>query len=118
ESSPGKVYAHYQRLLTWSLQHKLVVSLLVLVLFINGLGLAVRLPTGFLPELNMNQIYVDLQMPAGTSLPTMDKLTRKIEEKILEEEKERIAYLQTKIGSAEEEVKKPHTLALTLSVQS
>lgn len=65
ESRLGKLYP---KLLGWALVHKGKTMAIALMLFGGSLGLALQLPSGFLPELNTNLLFIKLNLPAGTAL--------------------------------------------------
>ncbi|PWK11548.1 efflux RND transporter permease subunit [Tumebacillus permanentifrigoris] len=69
----------YKRVLSWSLNHKAVVLVLSVVLFVGTLPLTTIVGVTFLPETENKILFAELQMPKGTQLSVVDELTKKID---------------------------------------
>ncbi|HEY9217691.1 MAG TPA: efflux RND transporter permease subunit, partial [Phenylobacterium sp.] len=63
---------YYRRILTWSLDHRIMASLIGLVIFIASLGLVVIIPKGLQPEGNPNFYSLNIEGPPGASLADME----------------------------------------------
>lgn len=59
--------------------HRLVLSLITAALLVAGLVVALRMPSGFLPEMDEGAFVVDYFLPAGTSLAETERSALKIE---------------------------------------
>ncbi len=57
----------YAPVLNWALEHRTQVVAIALVLFAGAIGLASRLGSEFLPELNEGTIWVNVNLPASVS---------------------------------------------------
>ncbi|QQE75067.1 efflux RND transporter permease subunit [Brevibacillus composti] len=104
----------YPKLLGWALVHKGKTMAIALMLFAGSLGLAFQLPSGFLPELNTNLLFIKLNLPAGTALDRTSEYARLLEEAILREPE--VLYVQSKIGSADDAAKATHTTEITVKL--
>ncbi|MEY5099329.1 MAG: hypothetical protein RJA36_2048, partial [Pseudomonadota bacterium] len=57
----------YAPVLNWALEHRAQVVVIALALFAGAIGLASRLGSEFLPELNEGTIWVNVNLPASVS---------------------------------------------------
>lgn len=64
---PGRVMRSYLRLLSWCLGRPLVTTVVALLLFVGAIGLAVRLPTGFLPVNDSSLSILRVSLPPNAS---------------------------------------------------
>ena len=62
-----KIYPAYRKAITWSLDHKAVVLLLSLALLVGSAWGALSRGFTFMPEMDMNNLYVTVTMPEGTT---------------------------------------------------
>ncbi|WP_018133224.1 efflux RND transporter permease subunit [Effusibacillus pohliae] len=69
----------YRSVLGWSLQHKLVVVLVAVLLFGGSLALLPRIPKNFLPSEKTVSYGLRVTLPVGTSLQTADQVANRIE---------------------------------------
>ena len=74
----------YERCLSWALDHRAVVVVGTMVVFVLVVILFGMLNTGveFFPETEPNQIIVDLELPPGTRLERTDEVVRFLEERL------------------------------------
>jgi multidrug efflux pump subunit AcrB len=89
----------YLRLLTWSLDHRLIVvstGLIILISSVAGFALFGK-GTEFFPDTEPRRAYVHLKAPEGTNLDTSDNLVSQVE-KIVSEYPD-IRYVISNIGS-------------------
>nr|WP_283809148.1 efflux RND transporter permease subunit [Tumebacillus amylolyticus] len=70
----------YKRVLNWSLNHKATVLILSVLLFVGTLPLTQLVGVTFMPETENKFLFATVEMPKGTSLSTVDELSRKIDE--------------------------------------
>ncbi|HEY2518228.1 MAG TPA: efflux RND transporter permease subunit [Polyangiaceae bacterium] len=87
EVTLGAVDALYKQVLVWSVRHKAVVGLLAIGSLV-GMGYVAKY-TGseFVAAEDRGQFMVDVQLPAGTSLDETSRITRSVEQKILEDKR-------------------------------
>ncbi|MGG4495422.1 efflux RND transporter permease subunit [Brevibacillus reuszeri] len=111
----GKLSGVYTRLLRRALENKGKVAIVTLALFVGSIGLAAKLPTGFLPELNMNLLYIKINMPIGTSLEKTSAVASEIEKAVLQEPQ--VLYIQSKIGSGDDAAKRSHIADMTIKLK-
>ncbi|RYY00778.1 efflux RND transporter permease subunit [bacterium] len=62
------IAATYQSILAWSLNHRIVTVLVVLVVFIGSLPIAGLLPKGFVPKNDRDEFSIAVQMASGSTL--------------------------------------------------
>jgi hydrophobic/amphiphilic exporter-1 (mainly G- bacteria), HAE1 family len=72
--------ARYRSLLAWSLAHKKTVLLSAVALFVGSIALTPLMGKEFMTPEDRGEFRVLLEMPAGTSLDEMDRVTRRAEE--------------------------------------
>ncbi|MEJ1518178.1 efflux RND transporter permease subunit [Bacillus cereus] len=93
----GKVIKAYQRMLTWSLNHKIITLLISFGLFAGSLAIVPLIGTSFMPASEEKFIDVNVEYPIGTEIAITNKKIVEIE-KILEKDKD-ITMFQTTIGT-------------------
>ncbi len=76
----------YRRLLTWALDHRLVVVGATGTVFVVVLAIFTTYSTGIelLPEQEPNQIFVNVDLPSGTRLEKTDVVVRELESRLAE----------------------------------
>jgi len=70
----------YRSLLTWSLNHKLIIILIATVLLGGSLALAGKIPQNFLPSEKTVSYSLQVTMPVGTAAVKTDQAAAKVEE--------------------------------------
>ncbi len=70
----------YGRLVGWALRHRLIVSVVTIVIFGISLALVPKVGMEFMPQMDEGSITVSVSMPKGTKLEETDRITRTIEE--------------------------------------
>lgn len=115
ERRENKLSLLYPRVLRWALEHKAKVALITVILFGGSVGLAAQLPTGFLPELNMNLLYIKLNMPTGSSLETTSQKVAAIEKEVLQQPE--VIYIQSKMGAGDDAAKQSHVADMTIKLK-
>ncbi len=95
-----KIEEAYSRLIRWALNHRLLVVLGTLAVFVVSLFLIPFIGTELSPDVDQGEIIIEAEMPVGTNLWVTDSAVRQLEQIILEEVPE-IQILSTSIGSGE-----------------
>ncbi|MDR7001097.1 efflux RND transporter permease subunit [Neobacillus niacini] len=98
EETKGNGVLFYQRVLSWSLRHKGIVSLLSILLLVGSVALVPLIGTGFIPESKEKYVNVDVTYPVGTTLKITDAIVKKVETLLAKEKS--VDFYQTTIGSA------------------
>ncbi|HEX7056519.1 MAG TPA: efflux RND transporter permease subunit [Bacilli bacterium] len=101
EHAETRLKKSYKRLLGWSLNHKLAVLLLSLVLLGGSYPLIKIAGVTFIPEQPEKYIMMNLKMPTGTDLLEVDALARKMDEKLRETGE--VALSQVTVGQPQGE---------------
>ncbi len=81
----GALERSYRAVLVWALRLRWLVVFIGVASFAAGM-LLVRfgwLGTEFMPDADVGQVLVNLEMPAGTSIEATDSAARKVEERVL-----------------------------------
>ncbi|MEM7584186.1 MAG: efflux RND transporter permease subunit [Acidobacteriota bacterium] len=78
------VVAGYRRLLSWALEHRLLIGFATLAVFVGVLAAFATYSTGveLLPEQEPNQIFVNIDLPPGTRLEKTDDVARQLEARL------------------------------------
>lgn len=93
----GPVYRGYRHLLEIALHHKTVVFILLgILLFSAGYGLT-KVPQIFFPRAQRSQFMIDYWLPEGSSIKSVEKDIRTIEEHLLQQKG--ITNISSFIGS-------------------
>ncbi len=77
------IKSSYSRLLVFSLKHKWIVAVLVIVLLAASLAGALNMGTEMIPSSDTNQLSVNVTMPKGTLFDETAKAADKVSETIL-----------------------------------
>ena len=80
----------YSRLLKWSLNHKAVIIILSLAIFLSSLSFLPFLSTGFMPKVDSGNVSVNFRLPEGTRIEETNKVIDAIlkeAETIIDQEK-------------------------------
>jgi hydrophobic/amphiphilic exporter-1 (mainly G- bacteria), HAE1 family len=92
--------ARYRSLLAWSLGHRKTVMLGATALFVGSLALTPLMGKEFMTPEDRGEFRVLLEMPAGTSIDEMDRVTRRAEELVHGSPEVRTLYVT--VGPGEE----------------
>ncbi len=106
----------YPKMLHWALEHKGRVALITLLLFGGSIGFATKLPSGFLPELNSNLLFIKVSLPAGTTLEGTSKSVQSIEKAVMRESE--VLYIQNNIGTIEDAAKQTNVSTMTIKLKA
>jgi HAE1 family hydrophobic/amphiphilic exporter-1 len=90
----------YVQLIRWALNHRLIVVLGTIGVFVVSLFLIPFIGTELSPDVDQGEIIIDAEMPVGTNLWVTDSAVRQLEKIVLDEVPE-IEILSTSIGSGE-----------------
>ena len=82
---PGKMARGYQRILNWSLSHKLITFGLAVVLLVASLFLTPLIGTSFMPEQEDKYVMVTYSPEPGAQLETVEKRALDAEKYILDQ---------------------------------
>ncbi|MBQ2386524.1 MAG: efflux RND transporter permease subunit [Bacteroidales bacterium] len=72
----------YERLLTWSVKHKVVTICIAIAMFVGSLLLASTLGSEFIPASDNGQITGNLELPAGANVERTKEIAKRLENKI------------------------------------
>jgi len=70
----------YTAVLKWCLQRRVFTVVMAVVLFLGSFALLPIIGTSFMPEMNINMVTVEIEMPKGTDLAAMNEVVIKAEE--------------------------------------
>jgi multidrug efflux pump subunit AcrB len=70
----------YRKMLEWSLNHRVVVSIIAMALVGGSIGLATIIPQNFLPSEKSVSYGLRVEMPVGTAIVKTDEVAGKIEQ--------------------------------------
>ena len=105
----------YAPILTWHMNHGLLVAVAAVVITLPSLWLAARLGTNFLPSLDEGALMINSRLPAETSLEAVDDANRWLEEELANVDGVRAVYRRTGRSELTEDPM-PHTLSDVLAV--
>lgn len=69
----------YGKLLTWSIRHKLVVSILSILVFVGSIMLVPKLGTDFMPESDESSFSIAVELQSGTRVENTIEVARQID---------------------------------------
>ncbi len=87
----------YGRLLGWSLKHKLVVSILALLVFAGSMAMIGKLNTEFMPESDESSFSMAVELQSGTRVEKTIEVARSIDEFL--DQIEEVELIATSAGS-------------------
>lgn len=93
---PGKLARAYLKILKWTLNHKLVTTILALALFVGSLALVPFVGTSFLPEEEEKMMYITYTPEAGETREDVEETVSDIETFFME--REHVDSVQVSIG--------------------
>lgn len=88
----------YKSILHWTLKHRLITTIIALVMFLISIPIAGLLPQGFVPKSDRNEVWVTLSMMEGISLPKSIEIVKKVEKTVLKDPE--VKEVLTVIGDA------------------
>lgn len=86
----------YQRLLGWSLRHRILVVLGSIAVFVGSMMMMGMLGSAFFPATDRGEFYIKVNAAAGTSLEQTDAICQRIEKRL--REREEVTDIVTSIG--------------------
>ncbi|MGD8191450.1 efflux RND transporter permease subunit [Brevibacillus ginsengisoli] len=116
ELPEGRLASLYPKILLRALENKGKVALITVIILSASVGLATRLPLGFLPDINSNLLFIKMNMPIGTSLDTTSKHVQQIENVIMKQPE--VLYVQSKMGAPKDEAKQTNLADMTIKLKS
>jgi len=78
----GLVMRTYQRVLRWTLRHKIITIIMALGIFAVSIYSATLLPGEFTPKKDIGRTMLTVELPPGTTLQETRSITRRIGERI------------------------------------
>jgi len=81
---PSKMAASYRKILNWTLNHKLITSIISFVLLVGSLFLAPVIGVSFLPDEEQKTMYVTYTPEPGETLETVNSYVESAEEYLLD----------------------------------
>ena len=70
----GRMMTGYLKMVTWTLHHRWLTMGVTLVLFVASLGLVKLLPTAFIPDNDINQTRVEIEMTPDVALADTERV--------------------------------------------
>ena len=80
----SKTMGYYLRVVTWTLRHRWLTMGATLVLFVASLGLVKLLPTAFIPDNDINQTRVAIELTPEAKLADTERVAAMARERILQ----------------------------------
>ncbi len=90
----------YMKIIKYALEHRKLIVLFILGLFILSLSLLAVIGFEFFPEQQIRRLEVNAEMPIGTNLYTADKAISELEKYIMEKYENDLDGIVTQIGGA------------------
>jgi hydrophobe/amphiphile efflux-1 (HAE1) family protein len=79
EEKETTLTALYRDILVWALNHRIITTILAIIMFVISLPIAGLLPQGFVPKNDRNEIWVTVSMPQGTNGKKATEIVKKVE---------------------------------------
>ena len=76
------IEGYYKKLLSFALNHRLIVLLIALAAFVAGLGITKFIGKEFIPSEDQSRFVIRLQMPVDYSVDEVDRMGKRVEEVI------------------------------------
>ncbi len=77
ENTESSLQIFYKSILTWSLKHRFITSLIALIIFLLSLPIAGLLPQGFIPKTDSDEVWVSIKMPTGLNIKKTEQIVKK-----------------------------------------
>ncbi len=90
----------YMKIIKYALEHRKLIVLFILGLFILSLSLLAVIGFEFFPEQQIRRLEVNAEMPIGTNLYTADKAISELEKYIMEKYENDLDGIVTQVGGA------------------
>jgi len=87
----------YRSMLAWSLEHKLVVSFMALLLFVGSLALITKIPQNFMPSEKTVSYGLKMTLPIGTTSAKSNDLALRVEQQL--SSRPDVKYYQTHVSA-------------------
>ncbi|WP_342542533.1 efflux RND transporter permease subunit [Paenisporosarcina sp. FSL H8-0542] len=93
---PGKIAGVYRSILNWTLNHKLITTVLAVVLFVGSLALVPLVGTSFMPEEDEKMMYITYTPKPGETREDVDETVTEIEDFFID--RKDVESVQVSIG--------------------
>jgi HAE1 family hydrophobic/amphiphilic exporter-1 len=80
----SRVKEAYKRIISWVLDHKLITIGVAVLFFASSIGIFIIMGKEFMPTANDETFMVEIELPRGTRLEETDRISRRVEELILD----------------------------------
>ncbi len=93
----GPFYVRFRRLVDWCVEHRWITigaTILTFVLGVAGMG---KVQQQFFPDSSRPEIMVDIWLPEGSSIRSMDEVSRRVEQRLMREPG--VSSVSTWVGS-------------------
>ncbi len=97
-----KLEDRYRRALGFSLQHRWMVVLIAVVVFLGSLGILANLKAEFIPKADENRFLVHVEAPTGSSLQYTDERMEKLERMVLSLPEVKSVFSSIGVGARKE----------------
>lgn len=111
----GWLEEHYRRGIRWSLEHRRVILIGALLLFLGSVALVPFIGSELMPSTDQGEVRIDAEMGVGTRLDLMDRQFREIE-RIVEQEVPEAESVLTSIGGGGWRASGGHTGDMRISL--
>lgn len=96
-SYQGRIYRWLEGSIDWAIRHKALSVVGVLLLVLSSAWVYTRLPQGFFPDMDYNQLYIEYRLPEGYTTKRVDQDLRSIESYLTE--RKDIEHITTAVGA-------------------
>ena len=98
DAAPGERSGIFRDILDWSIDHKITVIVITLLIFGSSVFVGTLLRQEFFPASVRPELLVELNLPEGTSLEASDEAAKKLTNLVLKEEG--VASVSTYVGQS------------------
>ncbi|MBL0943946.1 MAG: efflux RND transporter permease subunit [Hydrogenophaga sp.] len=85
EAFDGPMYQRFRRLVDWCVQHRWLTIGATILTFVLGLAGMGQVQQQFFPDSSRPEILVDIWLPEGSSINAMDEVSRRVEQRFMQE---------------------------------
>ncbi|MGC4396054.1 efflux RND transporter permease subunit [Hydrogenophaga sp. T2] len=85
EAFDGPMYQRFRRLVDWCVQHRWLTIGATILTFVLGLAGMGQVQQQFFPDSSRPEILVDIWLPEGSSIQAMDEVSRRVEQRFMQE---------------------------------
>ncbi len=73
------IFAGYKKIFLWSINNRFKVLIIAGVAFISGITILRSIPGEFFPEMDFGKVYIDIELPRGSTVKSTDRIAKQIE---------------------------------------